>query len=53
MSDMGIHSELYAKLKTWHLLISMSGLINDTASIIDRGLELHERYFPMFRRYEI
>jgi len=45
--------ELYARLKTWHLLTSKSGLISNTTSIADRGLELHERNFPMFRRYEI
>ena len=45
--------ELYAMLKTWHLLVSSFRLINNTTSIIDRGLELHKRDFPMFHRYKI
>jgi hypothetical protein len=45
-------SELYAKLKTWHLLVSGFRLINDIA-IINRGLKLRKRNFPMFRRYKI
>ena len=46
-----ILSELYAKLKTWHFLTSTFKLINNTTSAINRGLKLHERNFPMFRRY--
>lgn len=45
-------SELYAKLKTWHLLVSQFRLTNDI-TIINRGLKLHKRNFPMFRRYKI
>ena len=42
-------SELYASLKSWHLLTSAFQLVGD-CYISDRGAELHERDFPMFRR---
>lgn len=44
--------ELYAKLKTWHLLTLSFRLVADN-NISNSSLKLHERNFPMFRRYQI
>ena len=45
--------ELYAVLKTRHLLDSAFRLVGGAISASDSGLELLKRYFPMFRRYEV
>ena len=45
--------ELYAVLKTRHLLDSAFRLVGGAISASDSGLELLKRYFPMFRRYKV
>ena len=44
--------ELYAMLKTKRFLVSTSRPTSNTTSAIVRGIELHKRYFQMFRRYD-
>ena len=51
--DLYSYGELYAVLKTRHLLDSAFRLVGGAISASDSGLELLKRYFPMFHRYEI